>query len=215
MKKYYGIYFLFCTDSRLCGDFINHHPNVSAPYLFFIFHHDTFFFFCFLGRCSKMLREAWTWTESFPLCTARTAANSPPTTSSSCWLTSESETSTFLLSHLYFDSSLWAHLVVHTLLDSRDSEALFLLSLPCQAWEEQASDHPWTAKCHHWMCPTWLLKYITSIILYFKNPNHLKNSSSYFFSLILFGLFFLLNLPLMYILINIRVYVTIFHITFF
>lgn len=40
---------------------------------------------------------------------------------------------------------------------------VFLLSLayPCQAWEEQASDHPWTAECHHWMRPPWLLKYTT------------------------------------------------------
>lgn len=43
-----------------------------------------------------------------------------------------------------------------------------MLSPPHQAWEEQASDHPWTAKCHHWMCPTWLLKYITFFLLYFK-----------------------------------------------
>lgn len=45
----------------------------------------------FLGRCSKTLRAAWTWMASFLLCTARTAAKSPLTTSSSCWLTSGSE----------------------------------------------------------------------------------------------------------------------------
>lgn len=45
----------------------------------------------FPGKCSKMLREVWTWTASFLHCTDRTAVKSPPMTSSSCWLTSESE----------------------------------------------------------------------------------------------------------------------------
>lgn len=38
----------------------------------------------------------------------------------------------------------------------------FFVVSSCQTWEEQASDHPWTTECHHWMCPTWLLKYVTS-----------------------------------------------------
>ena len=47
----------------------------------------------FPGRCSKMLRAAWTWTGSFLRCTDTTAAKSPPMTSSSCWPTSGSESS--------------------------------------------------------------------------------------------------------------------------
>lgn len=43
-----------------------------------------------------------------------------------------------------------------------DLIALLTLNLlfPRQTWEEQASNHPWTAECHHWVCPTWLLKYV-------------------------------------------------------
>lgn len=47
----------------------------------------------FPGRCSKTLRAAWTWMGSFLLSTAKTAAKLPPTTSSSCWPTSGSESS--------------------------------------------------------------------------------------------------------------------------
>lgn len=45
----------------------------------------------FPGRCSKMPWAAWTWMGSFLLSTGRTAAKSPPMTSSSCLLTSGSE----------------------------------------------------------------------------------------------------------------------------
>lgn len=71
-----------------------------------------------------MPRAAWTWTESFLLCTARTAAKSPPTTSSSCWPTSGSEslpisygTHLFSFNHLCF--------LHNPLLDSHVSGALF------------------------------------------------------------------------------------------
>lgn len=47
----------------------------------------------FLGRCLKTLMEAWTWMASFLLCTAKTAAKYPLTTSSGSWLTSGSESS--------------------------------------------------------------------------------------------------------------------------
>lgn len=47
----------------------------------------------FPGRCSKTPRAAWTWTGSFLLSIARTAAKSPLMTSSSCWLTSGSKSS--------------------------------------------------------------------------------------------------------------------------
>lgn len=59
--------------------------------------------YLFPGRCSKMLRAAWTWMGSFLLSTARTAAKSPLMTSSSCWLTSGSESSALFC---YFSESL-------------------------------------------------------------------------------------------------------------
>lgn len=161
----------------------------------------------FPGRCLKTPRAAWTWMGSFLLCTARTAAKSPPTTSSSCWPTSGSESSphfcyfserlvtvaqnTRALAHLcllkstflgtahqrcpswynfgaasgftsWRSSHKWIALCTFRKVLRSDLIALLTLNLlfPRQTWEEQASNHPWTAECHHWVCPTWLLKYV-------------------------------------------------------